>query len=212
MTGRSSVRQRSSPATRGDAEERDARAHGVEPRLGAQQSRRCWRRGAPRADAVAREQRRRLVEAGHLLGRLLVGRRIGAGEVRHQARARGPRGYSARRAASSGSACIVTPRRAMPVSILRCTSDRARRGSRANEAREGRRPARGRARPGTSPRATTSSCGAAVVAAHDEDGRDDARLAQLDRLLEQRDAEAVDPRALERARDGGGAVPVARRP
>ena len=50
---------------------------------------------------------------------------------------------------------------------------------------------------------------AAVVAPHHQDGRADARLAQLDPLLEERDAEPVRPRALERARDRGGAVSVA---
>ena len=50
--------------------------------------------------------------------------------------------------------------------------------------------------------------GAAVVPAHHEDRRDDAGLAQLDALLEQGDAEPVDLGSLERARNGGRAVPV----
>jgi len=48
----------------------------------------------------------------------------------------------------------------------------------------------------------------AVVTAHDEDGSADAGLAKLDRLLEERDTEAVDLRPLERARDRGRAVAV----
>ena len=50
---------------------------------------------------------------------------------------------------------------------------------------------------------------AAVVPPHHQDRRADARLAQLDPLFEERDAEAVGAGALERARDGGGAVSVA---
>ncbi len=50
----------------------------------------------------------------------------------------------------------------------------------------------------------------AVVAAHHEDRRDDAGLAQLDALFEEGHAEAVDPTVtLERAGDGRRPVPVA---
>ena len=47
-----------------------------------------------------------------------------------------------------------------------------------------------------------------VEAAHDEDRRADARLAQLDGLLEQGHAHPRDARALQRARHRGRAVPV----
>ena len=46
---------------------------------------------------------------------------------------------------------------------------------------------------------------AAVVAAHDQDRRDDARLAELDALFEERDAEAVDPAARSSVRATAGA-------
>ena len=135
---------------------------------------------------------------------------VGAGEVRHEP-ADAHLGVVARASRRApASACMVTPRRAMPVSTLRWTSI----GPLAIPARTRRANAfdlpERRGRPGTRPRAMTSSCGLAVVAAHDQDGRDDARLAELDALFEERDAEAVDPAvALERARDRGRAVPVA---
>ena len=49
---------------------------------------------------------------------------------------------------------------------------------------------------------------AAVVTAHHEDRRDDPGLAELDRLFDQGDAEAVDASPLERARNGRRAVAV----
>ena len=117
-------------------------------------------------------------------------------------------GISASFAASSGSASIVTPRRAIPVSTFRCTSTGPGRVARANQAREcldlpeivhhRNEVAR-----------DDLVVRVAVVPAHDEDRRDDAGLAQLDRLFEQRHAEAVDLRALERTRDGRSAVAVA---
>ena len=48
-----------------------------------------------------------------------------------------------------------------------------------------------------------------VVAPHDDDGRADAGLAQLDRFFEQSDADAVDARTLQSARDRWGAMAVA---
>ncbi len=48
----------------------------------------------------------------------------------------------------------------------------------------------------------------AIVTAHHQDRRGDARVAELDRFLEKRDAEAIGARALEGARDRGSAVAV----
>ena len=92
----------------------------------------------------------------------------------------------------------------MPVSTLRCTSIGPARDPGAHQPRERR----------DLPRVVHDRNEAArddflvsfaVVAAHHEDRRDDAGLAQLDALFEERHAEAVDPRSRSSVRATAGA-------
>src|ERR1019366_6926335 len=75
----------SSADARRDAEERDARANGVEERLTSEERRAAGRGTDVEVHAVPAEQRGGLFEARDLLGGLDVARVFGAGEVRHQA-------------------------------------------------------------------------------------------------------------------------------
>ena len=95
----------------------------------------------------------------------------------------------------------------MPVSIFRCTSIGPCTAPIRDQAREPL-DLREVVDDGDEPAREHLLVRAAVVSPHHQDGRADARLAKLDPLLEQRDAEAVDAGALERARDGRRAVPV----
>ena len=196
------VELRDRHARRRDAEDGDAGTDRVEEGLATEDGGAVRRMADRGPDPVGRERAGRLLEARELVaGEPVIG--LGAREVGHEALdpdlwrdAVRERGEVRRTHAEARH-----PRVDLEVRIDR-SADRA---GRAGEALE----VRGVVDDGDEVTRDDLLVRAAVVPAHDEDRRADARIAELHRLLEQRDAEALGAGALERTRHRGRTVTVA---